>query len=337
MLESGILPAAETRHTLAWLDSVSPPFNDRLPIGTFTNMLYSLIDKRNYLKIYEKGFVRGEFSRMLMPGLRLRASAEWANRRELFNTSTNTWYKKDDHDYTPNRPYIQPTEPNDRLGFPRSFTLGLEARIRPGQTYSTYPTFRIYEESKWPDLYLRYRKALPGIGGSTADYDFAQAEIRKENLRWGLAGYTDVDITGGMFLQRSRLGFMDFYHPMGNQTIFGKPARYNSSFLALPYYAFSTDQPFLEAHLQHHLQGWLLDKIPGLRKLNWKEVFGGGIYYADQPSNDPTYPYELPYWEVNFGFENIGFQAFRMFRIDVVAGFFGSQYYKTGLVIGIDF
>ncbi len=310
-------------------------FNERNPVGTFTNMLYSLIDRRNYLKLYEKAFIRGEISRMLWPGLRLRASAEWADRRELFNTSDNTWYKKQDHQYTPNRPYTLATEPQ-RLGFPRIFAVGLEFRVRPGQTYSTYPNFRVYEESKWPDLYFRYRKAVPGLGGSTADYDFAQVEIRKENLRWGLAGYTDVDATGGMFLQHNRLGFMDFYHPMGNQTIFGKPARYNTSFLQLPYYAFSTDQPFAEAHLQHHLQGWLLDKIPLLRKLNLKEVFGAGIYYADQPTNDPAYPYQLPYWEVNFGFENIGFKAFRMFRVDVVTSFFGSQYYRTGLVVGID-
>jgi len=316
---------------------VTEQFNDRNPVGTFTNMLYSLIDRRNYLKIYEKGYVRGEASRMLWPGLRLKASVEWANRRELFNTSLTSWYKKDDHDYTANRPNFLTTEPQERLGFPRSFALGLEARIRPGQTYSTYPNFRVYEESKWPDLFLRYRKAIPGVGGSTADYDFVQAEILKENLRWGLAGFSALQVTGGLFLHHSSLGFMDFYHPMGNQTIFGKPARYNSGFLTLPYYAFSTDQPFVEAHWQHHLQGWLLDKIPGLRKLNWKEVIGAGFYAADQPSNDPKYPYQLPYWEVNFGFENIGFKAFRMLRVDVVAGFFGDQYYRTGLLLGIDF
>ncbi|MEO6759340.1 MAG: DUF5686 family protein, partial [Saprospiraceae bacterium] len=312
-------------------------FNDRDPIASFTNMLYSLLDRRNYLNLYEKTFVGAEASRMLWPGLRVRVNAEWADRHELFNTSDNSWYKKDDHQYTDNRPYTGTGDDREQLEFARIFSLGLELRLRPGQTYSSYPNFRVYDESKWPDLYLRYRKAVPGIGGSTADYDFVQGEIRKENLRWGLAGFTDLDLTGGMFLQHNRLGFMDFYHPMGNQTLLGKPSRYNSSFLQLPYYAFSTSRPFVEAHLQHHLQGWLLDKIPGIRKLGWKEVFGGGIYYADQPSNDPKYPYVLPYWEVNAGFENIGIKAFRMLRIDVVTSFFGSQYYRTGLVLGIDF
>ncbi len=310
-------------------------FNDRKPIGPFTNALYSLFAKRNYMKLYEKAFVRAEFGRTIWPGLRLRAHTEWADRRELVNTSDNTWYKKNDHDYTSNRPFLARTEPQERVEFPRSFTVGLEVRLRPGQTYSTYPKFRIYDENKWPNLYLRYRKALPGVIGSTADYDFVEAQINKENLSWGLAGFTDVNVSSGLFLQSTELGFMDFYHPNGNQTLFGKPINYNTSFLQLPYYAFSTDQPYVEAHVQHHLQGWLLDKIPGLRKLNWKEVVGAGVYYADQPTNDPAYPYQLPYWEINVGFENIGFKAFRMFRLDVVSSFFGREYYRTGLVLGI--
>lgn len=310
-------------------------FNDRKPIGPFTNMLYSLFDKRNYMKLYEKAFVRAEFSRVIWPGFRLRASTEWADRRELFNTSDISYYKKDDHDYTSNRPFAASTEPLERVEFPRSFTVGLEVRLRPAQTYSTYPRFRVYDESQWPDLYLRYRKALPGVGGSTADYDFMEAQLRKENLSWGLAGFTDINVSSGLFLQSTELGFMDFHHPLGNQTLFGKPVNYNTGFLQLPYYAFSTDQPYVEAHVQHHLQGWLLDKIPGLRRLNWKEVLGASVYYADQPTNDPTYPYQLPYWEFNVGFENIGFKAFRMFRLDVVTSFFGGEYYRTGLVLGV--
>jgi hypothetical protein len=103
----------------------------------------------------------------------------------------------------------------------------------------------------------------------------------------------------------------------------------------LPYYAYATDQPFVEAHFQHHLQGILLDRIPGLRKLNLKEVFGAGVYYANQASMDPFYTGKLPYWEVNIGFENIGIKAIRPLRIDVVSGFFGNEYYRTAVILGL--
>ena len=129
---------------------------------------------------------------------------------------------------------------------------------------------------------------------------------------------------------------MDLYHPLGNQTIFGVPRTYDRSFMLLPYYAYATDQPFAEGHAQHHLQGWLLDKIPVLRKLNWKEVIGASIYYTDKASSDATYTGKLPYWELSAGFENIGFKAIRPLRVDVAWGFFGKNHYKTGIVIGLD-
>ena len=129
---------------------------------------------------------------------------------------------------------------------------------------------------------------------------------------------------------------MDVYHPSGNQTNFGTPNRYNRSFLLLPYYAYATDQPFVEVHAQHHLQGWLLDKVPLLQKLNWKEVFGASIFYSDQPSSDAAFTGQLPYWELNAGFENIGFKAFRQLRVDVAWGFFGKTHYRTGIVVGVN-
>ncbi len=50
------------------------------------------------------------------------------------------------------------------------------------------------------------------------------------------------------------------------------------------------------------MQGWLLDKIPGVRKLNWKEVIGLNFYWADQPAELPDFQRKLPYWEAAFGF-----------------------------------
>ena len=129
---------------------------------------------------------------------------------------------------------------------------------------------------------------------------------------------------------------MDLHHASGNQTIFGAPDGYVRSFFLLPYYAYSTDKPYAELHAQHHLEGWLLDKIPLIRKLNWKEVFGVNLYYADQTSRDPLFTEKLPYWELNWGFENIGFKAIRPLRVDVVFGFFNKDYYHTGVILGVD-
>lgn len=307
-------------------------FSEKNPIGVGLNTLYSIMLKRNYMKLYEKTFAKAEFSRYLMPGLWIRADGEWASRRALANRSNySTFYK--DRVFTPNSPLTGGAEPF--FSEHQAFTLSLMARIRIGETYSSYPKFRSYEPSEWPEILLLYRKAIPGVGGSDVDYDYLQAQIFKNGIGWGLLGYTDVNLAAGMFLTDKRLEFADLHHPMGNQTIIGKPANYTRAFFLLPYYDFATSQPFVQAHLQHHLQGWLLDKIPLVRKLNWKEVFGAGVYYTKDTYGETAFAQKMPYWEVNFGFENIGFNFFRVFRVDVVAGFFGDQHAKTGVVIGI--
>jgi len=309
-------------------------FNPREPIGPMINGAYTLYLKRNYLRIYEKLFARAEWSQYVVPGLWLRADAEWARRNPLINHSNYSPRKKLDRDYTPNAPLTGGTEP--AFASNEIFALSLLARIRIGERYSSYPKFRSYESSEWPELTLIYRKAIPGVAGSDVDFDYVQAQIRKNDLNLGLAGYSNFQVVVGAFLRDQRLEFMDLRHASGNQTIFGKPDTYERSFFLLPYYDYSTNRPFTEIHWQHHLQGWLLDKVPGLRKLNWKEVIGANFYYTDRTVSEGLLPEKLPYWEVNFGFENIGFKVFRPFRIDVAAGFFGTQYYRTGVVVGMD-
>lgn len=308
-------------------------FSDKNPIGVGLNTLYSVLVKRNYMKLYEKTFVKAEFSRYLTPGLWMRGDAEWSRRKALENNSNFSYFKKD-REYLPNAPL--PDLPEPFFNTHEAFILGLTARIRVGETYSSYPKFRTYESSGWPELLLIYRKAIPGVGGSDVDFDYFQAQVRKNGIGWGLAGYSDLNVSGGLFLSDKNVSFVDWHHAMGNQTIFGKPGDYIRSFFLMPYYEYSSSEPFVQAHFQHHLQGWLLDKIPGLRKLNLKEVFGAGVYYTNATYGETFRSNDMPYWELNVGLENIGVGFFRAFRIDVVAGFFGKERYKTGVVIGID-
>jgi hypothetical protein len=103
----------------------------------------------------------------------------------------------------------------------------------------------------------------------------------------------------------------------------------------LPYYQYSTKDPYVALHVQHHLQGWLLDKIPGIRRLNWKEVFGVNVLYQRDNKILKDQVSKLPYWEVNAGFENIGFKFIRPLRIDIINSFNGTQYNKIGIVLSI--
>lgn len=317
---------------------VAEQFDRSQPISPWTNQLYSLLAARNYMKLYEKAYLSAQFSRYIVPGLRVRASAEWAERRALVNRSNFTWYKGE-REYTPNSPLPLPlTEPEVPFFDPhRVFRIDLQARLRFGQKYSTYPDYRTYSGSKWPDLVLYYTQAIPGIAGSTLHYQRLQAELTHTEWRWGLLGYLDAKMGAGTFLGRQRIELVDYFHPRGNQTILGKRSEYLNSFFLLPYYEFSTDGTFAYAHLRHHFNGWVLEKIPLLRKLGWREALTFNVYYADRFANQGMHPNtQLPYWEVGWGFYNIGIGVFRPFHIDVAAGFFRNAYYRTGVVLGVE-
>ncbi len=306
--------------------------NSNEPISVVLNGLYSLYGKRNYMVLYDQQFARASWSRVIKPGWVIQAISQWSDRRPLVN-HTDFSFRKKDWNYLANSPLRNGAEPF----FTRhqAFTVEAILTIRPGETYSSYPSYREYQSSDWPEISLLYRKAVPGIAGSDVDYDYIQARISKNDLNFGLAGYTEFNIIGGLFLRDNKMEFIDYHHVNGNQTFFGKSGGYLRSFNLLPYYDFSTRRPFIQAHAQHHLKGWLLDKIPGLRKLNWNEVFGVSVYYTDRTVTESSERSVKPYTELNFGFENIGIKAIRPLRIDLFSGFYGQKFARTGIILGI--
>ncbi len=313
-------------------------FDRSEPIGVWANQIYSLLGRLNYMKLYEKTYLNAQMSRYLLPGLRLRAGAEWAQRNALLNTSNYSWYRGA-REYTPNSPLPVAEGENEMPFFEphRVFRLDFQARIRFGQQYSTYPDYRVYSSSDWPDLTLSYTQAIPGLAGSVVHYQHFQVEITQTDWSWGLLGYLDAKVGAGTFLGRQRVEFVDYFHPRGNQTLFGRRSEYLSSFFLLPYYEYSTDGTYAYAHLRHHFNGWVLEKLPLLRKLGWREALSLNVYYANRFAVQDLRPdTHLPYWEIGWGLYNIGFKAFRPFHIDIATGFFGGQYHRTGIVLGAD-
>lgn len=311
-------------------------FDPENPISVLYNASYSLFFRRNYLKIYDKTFLKAGWSQMVWNTVLLRASAEYADRRALVNHDDRSWVKYENREFFSNNP-LDPEGP-DTAAFRRNqaMTLDVSLRFRIGQEYSTYPKFRLYHSSDWPDFFVHYRGAIPNVAGSDADYNLAWLEIRQQGLSWGLAGQTNWKVSAGRFLTHKRVEFMDFYHPLANQIALVSPQHFSEGFLLLPYYRYSTDRAFVEAHVQHHMQGWLLDKIPGVRKLAWKEVLSLNFYWTDHPALQEEPAQKLPYWEAGLGFENVGILFLRFLRVDVVSGFFGGKYYRTGVVVGVN-
>jgi hypothetical protein len=62
------------------------------------------------------------------------------------------------------------------------------------------------------------------------------------------------------------------------------------------------------AHLEHHFNGLLTNKIPGFNQLNWNLVAGTNTFYVNELSN---------HVELFIGLENI----LKIFRVDFITAF----------------
>jgi hypothetical protein len=317
-------------------------FNPQNPITQTANGLYSLYSRRNYMKLYDQSFGEIGYSQMLAPWLKGGLQAQYSARRLLENRSDEVFERlliQPLPAYSPNMTLI-----SDQDGFvnPYEFAsdalvLQFDARIRIGATYSSYPSYRIYSEGKYPEIRLRYRKAIPGVGRSAINFDQLQVEMGQTRLGMGLFGKLSWQVIAGVFPNSNRMGIMDMYIPMGNQTFFGSGGENRlRRFDLMPYYEMATDRSYVEGHLEHHLQGWVFDKIPGIRKLQFKEVLGARFYYSPQTVGQTLLGRShMPYWELNAGIENIGIGPIRPLRLDFAFGFEGGRYTRNGVLLGI--
>lgn len=292
-------------------------FNDNNPIGSFLNTLYSLLDERNYMKVYEKYFASATHTSELFNGFRLSLGAEYSDRIPLTNTSYYTFNNISNRIYTSNNP-LDPFDDAPFFTRQQSMLISAGVRIRFAQKYVTRPNEKINIGSEFPGLFFNYKKSLPNIFSSDNDFDFATCGISGEKS-FHLAGKLSYRIEAGKFLNAKRLGFMDAKHFNGNQLLFTTIG--NESFYLLDYYSESTTSPFLEAHIEHDFGGLIFNKIPLLRKLKLSEI--GQLNWKTTEDG-------VSYYEISAGIQKLG-----VFRASYTFSFSGSKPSVSGLVIGI--
>ena len=90
----------------------------------------------------------------------------------------------------------------------------------------------------------------------------------------GNKGNTKINLSGGQFFNGKNIAFVDYKHFNGNQTHIGSSDSYTNQFNNLPYYSASTNTKYFETHIEHNDQGFIMNKIPLLNKLQSQLVLG---------------------------------------------------------------
>ncbi|HEX2846785.1 MAG TPA: DUF5686 and carboxypeptidase regulatory-like domain-containing protein [Chitinophagaceae bacterium] len=290
-------------------------FNQDNPIDPLTNAAYTLLGKKNYMKLYENWFGRIEYNNKLENGINLNLHATYEDRLPVENTTDFSFFNKDAA-LLPNHPYELASMPFQRN---QALVAGFTLSWQPGQRYIEYPWGKRPLPSNSPVFELEYNKGIRKVFGSDADFDkwkFSMAD----NMNFKIGGEFKYKVGVGGFFNSDSVSIPDLQHFNGNQTFYN--IKYLNSFQLAPYYRYSNAEKFyIYGHAEHHFNGLLTNKIPFLNKLKWYLVGGSNAFYV----NKDNY-----YVEVFAGLENI----FKLFRVDFVNAYQPGLGNRFGVRVG---
>ncbi|MBT0811418.1 carboxypeptidase-like regulatory domain-containing protein [Litoribacter ruber] len=295
-------------------------FNSDEPITEFVNMLYTLVMRQNFMKLYEQDFVQVYHSSRLSDKFSYEGSLKWADRRELFNQSDNSFFYEETREFTPNRPDNLESSPTNFQNH-QALILNAAFRWRPGVKYGIRNGRRYAIYDRAPEFNFGYTKGIPNFRGqTTTDFDLLEAGVSHSFL-FGVSGRLDFNVNAGTFLNNDRMYFMDYKHFGGNRTIFSNMG-VASNYRFLDYYRFSTQTDFISSIVHYQFRKFLFTQLPMLRYTGLREnIFLNYLKTANSPH----------YVEIGYSLD----QLFRIFRLEVGAGFENGRYSTSGVRIGV--
>ena len=297
-------------------------FNPNNPLEGLYNTISTLFYRKNYLKIYERWNGNLYFTRNTGTGLRWGGRLSFQQRIPLANSTDFSFAKSDVGGFTEN----MPTEFKTYTWEEHNAVLAkLYVSYQPGYTYTRYPDYMMPHSSEFPTFTLTYEKGIPNILNSKTDFDKWRFSIR-DDIGLKLLGSFSYNVATGGFLSTKYVSIPDLNHINGNQLTLASP--YLESFQLAPYYMYSNKESLYgEAHVEWYLKGFLTNKIPLLRQLRWYLVTGANAYYVNE---------NLYHTEAFVGIDNLGYDKFRVFRLDFVQSWNGLNQTFSGIRIGIN-
>jgi hypothetical protein len=213
-------------------------------------------------------------------------------------------------------------EINDKaFSFVKSYTArGIGATLKfsyqkndlDGKFYSSDESKVVYR--KFPDVAFEWQWADKRAFNSSVSFVKYNLSI-KQNVRLQKLGYLQYYIEAGRTLGAVPYPFLNI--PFGNQLVFQDDYAFN----LMNFLEYASDKYAL-AYVQHHFGGLILDRIPLINRLKWRNFIFARAYWGSLSNQNSQTTYLFPmqlrpintngYYEVGFGIENI----FKIARVD---------------------
>ncbi|UTW63724.1 carboxypeptidase-like regulatory domain-containing protein [bacterium SCSIO 12741] len=188
--------------------------------------------------------------------------------------------------------------------------LGMRLALREKFVLGSFDRYSL--GSKYPVVGVQATFGLKGVLGSEYEYQKLFVYLT-DKIYINPFGYTQLVVGAGKIWGLVPFPALELHN--GNETFFYDPLAFN----LMNYYEYASDE-YIEAGLTHHFNGIFLNRIPYMRKLQWREVIhvkgvAGNLSAANQ--QEMIFPTTLtgltkPYVEMGVGIENI----FKILRVD---------------------
>src|SRR5690606_11680749 len=195
--------------------------------------------------------------------------------------------------------------------------LVFDLRWAPHETFFQRNLDRTPIVNKYPVFNLRYNVGLKGPFGGKYSFHALRLGISKR-LFLSQLGLADINLHSGYIFGSVPFPLLDI--PYASRTY----ALAQDAYAMMNDLEFVNDQ-YVKLHIEHRFLGFILNKVPLLKRLNMREVVGFKLLYGNvrpenRPENNPAVYWvpqdadgnqttftmrRRPYMEVNAGFENI--------------------------------
>ena len=296
-------------------------YNRDNPINEQVNAFYSLFLRQNHMKLYEQTFGRIYWEHRPTDAFSYKLHLEYGERNPLSNQTDHSFYRRERREYTPNQPF-NAEAPDSSFGSSTALLTNASVEWRPGLRYGVRNGRKFPMTETAPLVRLNYNKAIPSaaLGPGAADFDQIELGI-SHDLTFGVSGKLDFNINAGTFINNRKVYFMDYKHFGGNRTIFSNMGA-ASNYRFLDYYRFSTQGEYFSSILHYQFRKFLFTQLPMLRFSGVREnIFFNYLKTAHSPH----------YTEVGYSLDNL----FRIFRVEIGAGFENGHYSRGGVRFGI--
>ena len=205
-----------------------------------------------------------DFSRELINGLYMSTELLYSDRNSIENINYPPWI-----DSLPPE-LFQPPMTFDRY---KILLLTAEFEYQFRQKYTIRKGRKIVYGSPWPSIKFTYKKAIPNVFQSEADFDFTEL-IVTDDISFNSFGTTNLKFIAGQYLQKKDLRLIEYkYFRRSDYFFFSNPV----NTMQLLDTSLNTARSYLQFNYIHHFNGFFLNKIWLINRLKLDETIGGGL------------------------------------------------------------